>query len=311
MNKKPLFMEHDGAIDDLLAQLLILTMDQYELIGINVSPADCYIGPAMESTWKILKAFGKENIEIGRSDASGTNDFPAAWRAKTAIINGLPAILRLPEAPETWSAPEASDLLTRKLLESKHPVTILMTGPCTNLVKSLEQTPEIREKIETIIWMGGAFRTGGNVQTFEHNGSAEWNVYWDPESARRLLEMELPITCIPLDATDKVPVTMEFLKDLSRGNQTLASELAGQFWALTIDTIPGYHYTYFMWDILAASYLEIPEAFRVEEIKASVSTRPPNAGQTIENASGKNIKVALDIDKEAFYSYLLKQLSKT
>ena len=66
-----------------------------------------------------------------------------------------------------------------------------------------------------------------------------------------------------------------------------------------------------MWDILAASYLEIPEAFRVEEIKASVSTRPPNAGQTIENASGKNIKVAFDIDKEAFYSYLLKQLSKT
>jgi len=104
----------------------------------------------------------------------------------------------------------------------------------------------------------------------------------------------------------------EFLKDLSRGKQTLASELAGQFWALSIDTIPGYHhYNYFMWDILAASYLEIPEAFQVEEIKASVSTRSTNARQTLENASGNKIKVAFDIDKEAFYAFLLKQLAKS
>lgn len=104
---------------------------------------------------------------------------------------------------------------------------------------------------------------------------------------------------------------MELLKDPSRGKQTLASELAGQFWDITIDTIPWYHYIYFMWDILAASYLEIPEAFQVEEIKASVSTRSTNVRQTLENASGNKINVAFDIDKEAFYAFLPKQLAKS
>ena len=60
-DKKLVFMEHDGAIDDLLSQMLVHTMDDVELIGVNVTPADCFIEPAIESVYKLL-SYSKERI---------------------------------------------------------------------------------------------------------------------------------------------------------------------------------------------------------------------------------------------------------
>ena len=62
IDKELVFMEHDGAIDDILSQLLLMTMENKKLIGINVTPADCFLEPAVESTYKVLQFFNKENI---------------------------------------------------------------------------------------------------------------------------------------------------------------------------------------------------------------------------------------------------------
>jgi purine nucleosidase len=281
MENELVFMEHDGAIDDILSQLLLLTMENKEVIGINVTAADCFIEPALESTYKILQLFGKQNIEIGRSDYNGINAFPNEWRARPEIINALPMLINLPQSPNPYEYVEASEHLINKLISAAKEVSIIITGPCSNLVRAIKREPQIKKRIKEVIWMGGAFRTQGNVQTYQHNGTAEWNVYWDPESSKELLELNLPLTCIPLDVTNHVPVTKEFLSKLANQINFKFSNLAGQLWALTIDTIPSYYYTYFMWDILATSYLAIPREFTIEKVKAYVSGRPPNAGQTV------------------------------
>jgi purine nucleosidase len=310
MEKELVFMEHDGAIDDILSQLLLMTMENKKIIGINVTPADCFLEPAIESTYKILQFFSKENIEIGRSELNGINAFPSEWRAKPEIINALPALINFPEPPNPYEYKEASKLLIEKLIEADAKVSILMTGPCSNLVKAIKQQPILKEKIKKIIWMGGAFRTQGNVQTYQHNGTAEWNVYWDPKSSKELLEMNLPLVCIPLDVTNKVPVTKKFLSRLAKQSNFKLSNLAGQFWALTINTIPNYYYIYFMWDMLVTSYLAIPEEFTIETVRAYVSERPPNAGQTIIGEKGHEITIATDVNNEAFYKYVLKQFRR-
>lgn len=122
--------------------------------------------------------------------------------------------------------------------------------------------------------------------------------------------MNLPLTCIPLKVTNNVPVTKEFLSKLANQISFKFSNLAGQLWALTIDTIPSYYYTYFMWDILATSYLAIPEEFTIEKVKAYVSERPPNAGQTVIDANGFEIQIATDVNRSAFYNYILHQFKK-
>jgi purine nucleosidase len=310
MEKELVFMEHDGAIDDILSQLLLLTMENKQVIGINVTAADCFIEPALESTYKILQLFGKQNIEIGRSDYNGINAFPNEWRARPEIINALPMLINLQQSPDPYEYLEASQLLINKLISADKEVSIIVTGPCSNLVAAIKREPKIKDKIKAVIWMGGAFRTQGNVQTYQHNGTAEWNVYWDPKSSKELLELNLPLTCIPLDVTNHVPVTKEFLSKLADQINFKFSNLAGQLWALTIDTIPAYYYTYFMWDILATSYLAIPGEFTIEKVKAYVSDRPPNAGQTVIDANGFEIHIATDVNKSAFYNYILHQLKR-
>ncbi len=307
MEKKLVFIDHDGGIDDLLSQLLLLTMDDVELIGVNVTPADCFIEPAVESSYKILQLFKRTDIPIGRGDLHGVNAFPSDWRARPDVVNALPMFINLDDI-DTYALPNAVDLYIERLLAADKPVTILMTGPCSNLVGAMKKNPKIRAKIEQVVWMGGAFKTQGNVQTYQHNGSAEWNAFWDPQSSKELFALELPLVCIPLDVTNHVPVNKDFLSRLAFQSDKTLSNLAGQLWALTTDTIPGYEYTYFMWDVLATSFISISAHFTVEEVKATVSKHPPNAGQTLLTPDGYTLKIATDVNKENFYTYILKQL---
>ncbi|MBN8820594.1 MULTISPECIES: nucleoside hydrolase [unclassified Spirosoma] len=306
----PLLMDHDGAIDDLLSQLLVLTMPDVELIGVTVTPADCFIEPALESAYKLLQIMGKESVPLGRGDYYGINAFPNEWRARPEIINALPMLINLPKSPDPYGYLSAPDLIIDKLAVASGPVSILMTGPCSNLVLALEKAPDLKAKIGSIVWMAGAFRTSGNVQTFQHDGSAEWNVFWDPISSQKLVSYELPLTLIPLDVTNHVPVTKQFLSRLATQIDYKLSNLTGQLWALTLDTIPSYHYTYFMWDILATSYLAIPDYFTTETVKANVSTRPPNAGQTYLDDTGYELTIATDVKTADFYDYILGQFKQ-
>ena len=304
---RPLLMDHDGAIDDLLSQLLVLTMPDVDLIGITVTPADCYIEPALESTYKVLQLMSREQIPLGRGDYYGINAFPDAWRARPEIINALPMLINLPQPPNPYAYLSATELISNQLSTATENVTVLMTGPCSNLVLALEKSPELATKIKEVVWMAGAFRVPGNVQTYQHDGTAEWNVFWDPISSKKLFELGLPLTLIPLDVTNQVPVTKQFLSRLATQIDYKLSNLTGQLWALTIDTIPSYHYTYFMWDILATSYLAIPEQFTMERVKAHISNRPPNAGQTFIDSTGYEITIATNVNTAYFYDYLLAQ----
>jgi purine nucleosidase len=78
-------------------------------------------------------------------------------------------------------------------------------------------------------------------------------------------------------------------------------------WATTVDTIPSYHYTYYMWDILATSYLAIPQAFTTRTVKAKVSSRPPNEGQTYIDETGWEVQIVTGVNKDDFYEFILSQ----
>ncbi|MDW7692225.1 nucleoside hydrolase [Flammeovirgaceae bacterium SG7u.111] len=309
--KKLVFMDHDGGIDDLLSLLLLLTIDEIELIGVSITPADCYLEPGVESSYKLLQLMGKEkDVPLGRGEYHGVNAFPPAWRAQPEVVNFLPMLINLPPSPDPYGIPNAVDLMVEKIKNASQPVSVLMTGPCSNLVLALEKDPSIKENIAEVVWMGGAFEVGGNVQTFQHNGSAEWNVFWDPINAKKMLAYELPLVFIPLDVTNHVPVGKTFLSRLAKQAEYKLSDLTGQFWATTIDTIPSYHYTYYMWDILATSYLALKDKFEVAEAMVDISVRPPNEGQTLLTSSGYKAKYAFDVDQEAFYEYMLQQFKR-
>jgi purine nucleosidase len=160
--------------------------------------------------------------------------------------------------------------------------------------------------------MGGALKVEGNVRDYEHDGSAEWNAYWDPPAVYRLWQSEAPITLFPLDATNQVPVTINFLQQLARQRRYPLSDLAGQCWALTLGTIPAYEYVYHMWDTLTTGYLGAPQCLTFRHVRSEVIPAGPSAGRIREvTTGGRLIRVADQVDVEGFLSYVLRLLRRS
>ena len=310
-NRRSVFFDHDGSVDDLLSLLFLVSMEDIELAGVSITPADCYPEFAFETTWKLLQLTNRPDVEIGIGHFYGINAFPSAWRARPKILNALPELINFNMPDIMGAAPDAVDLMVKKISASAMPVTIMLTGPCSNLVNAIKKQPAILTNIEQVVWMAGAVDVPGNVVTYNHRGTAEWNVFWDPVSANELLHYNLNISIVPLDATNQVPVTFDFLKQLSGRKSSFFCNLACQFWATTVDTIPSYDYIYFMWDVLATSYLAIPEIFNTEKIELDIVSSGYDAGRTYRKEHcGQWINVVKNVNPEKFYSYVVNQLEK-
>jgi len=304
---RTVLFDHDGGVDDLLALMMLLSMPHINLTGIVVTPADCFLRPALSATTKILRLFNRTDIQLSAGDLHGVNPFPQSWRVHAYAMDALPI---LNESTVPLPVPvdiPGHEFLTRKILAAPEPVTILVTGPISNLAATLAAEPELAANIEEVVWMGGALNTSGNVRDFEHDGSAEWNAYWDPPAVHSLWQGNVPITLFPLDATDQVRVTTEFLHRLARQRKFPASDLAGQCWALTVGVIPAYEYTYHMWDTLTTGYLGAPQFITFRQAQTEAIPDGPSAGciQEVESG-GRPVKVADTVAVEDFQNYVLE-----
>jgi len=200
----PVLMDHDGGMpDDYLALALVLTMSNVKLLGVAVTPADSYLEAALNGTRKILGFFGN-NAPVAASAARGVHPFPAAWRKTSGEMDRLltgPSFA-IEKHPKAVAEP-ADQFLVSSLRSAAEPVTILATGPLSNIAAALDLAPEIESKIRELVWMGGALQVKGNVEQDDHDGTAEWNSYWDPPAVARVWRSKIPITLCPLDVTKK------------------------------------------------------------------------------------------------------------
>jgi purine nucleosidase len=177
-----------------------------------------------------------------------------------------------------------------------------VTGPFTTVAAALEADPSIETRIREIVWMGGALRVAGNVSPWlegGQDGSMEWNVYWDPPAAARIFASAIPITMCPLDITNRVEMTREFLMILARNRRHPFSDFAGQCYALVA------HQTYYFWDVLTTAYVERPDLFRVEREPVKVLPTGPSQGRTVPDPSGREVSVLADVDLDGFYDFVL------
>ena len=109
----------------------------------------------------------------------------------------------LPEPAFEASALSAPELMAKVLRESPEPVTIVATGPQTNVAALLLAHPELKCKIACISLMGGGIATGNWTP------AAEFNILVDPEAARIVFTSGVPITMAGLDVTEKALILPE------------------------------------------------------------------------------------------------------
>lgn len=156
MSKKLVLMDHDGAIDDFLALVLLMAMEKIHPLGIVVTPADCYIQAALNVTRKILDLLGRSDLPVAQSIVRGVNPFPPNYRQDCLIIDNFPIL----NERETIHAPLVEEagqqFMVRVLQEATEPVTLMVTGPLTTVATALTLAPEIESKIQEIVWSGRA-----------------------------------------------------------------------------------------------------------------------------------------------------------
>jgi purine nucleosidase len=305
MPDRPLvLMDHDGGVDDYLSTMLLLTYTHVELLGIVVTPADCYVNSAVGATRKILDLMGRADLTVAQSTVRGVHPFPRENRRDSVCIDHFPN-LNEQDAP---AAPLASvpgqHFLVDTLRAAARPVTLLVTGPLTNLAYALDTAPEIEARVERLLWMGGALNAPGNVRDSEHDGTAEWNVYWDAPSARRVWDSRIPIVLCPLDITNTVPLTSDFIRRLGRQRRFPISDLAGHCYALVS------HQPYYFWDVLTTAYLGLPEIFSVRTCETELVPGGLSQGQTRLKPGGRAITALATVDTRRFYEYMLAQWAR-
>lgn len=246
----------------------------------------------------------RSGIPVARSTVRGLNPFPRRFRRDSLTVAALPILNEGAAIRTRLVAQPGQDFLAHLLLEAPEPVTLLVTGPLTSLATALDAAPAIEEKIAEVVWMGGALDVAGNVDpSFEpaHDMSAEWNAYWDPHAVARVWQTGLRLVVCPLDLTNRVPVTREFLRELTAQRRFPLSDFAGQCYALVL------HGGYYFWDVLTTAYLGRSDLFSMSQRETIVVTEGRSQGRIEPAAGARTIHVLSDVDVEGFHAYLLRQ----
>ncbi|WP_144471314.1 nucleoside hydrolase [Bacillus pumilus] len=300
--KKLVYFNHDGGVDDLVSLFLLLQMEHLKVIGTSVIPADCYLEPALSASQKIIDRFSPYDIEVAASNSRGVNPFPKEWRMHAFYVDALPILNEKGTVDTNVSKLPAHLHLIETVKKAAEPVTLLFTGPLTDLARALEEDPSISNKIEKLVWMGGTFLEKGNVEEPEHDGTAEWNAFWDPYAVSTVFKERFPIDMVALESTNQVPLTLDVRQRWASLRSHIGIDFIGQCYAFCPPLI---HHetnsTYYLWDVLTTMTLASSSFTHSKEVNTIVYTDSPKQGRTEEHPDGKSIQVIDHVDRDAFF----------
>ena len=192
----PIVIDCDPGHDDAIAILLALASPEVELRGVTTVAGNQTLDKTTRNALKVMELAGRTDIPV----AAGA-DRPLVRELRTAAHVHGETGLDGPDLPEPTTKPvdaHAVDLLA-DLLEPG--VVLVPTGPLTNVAVLLESRPDVRKRLERIVWMGGAIAEG-NVTP-----AAEFNAFVDPEAAAVVFESGIEVTMIGLDVTHQALFT--------------------------------------------------------------------------------------------------------
>ncbi|MCI1859767.1 MAG: nucleoside hydrolase [Sporolactobacillus sp.] len=311
MHQQNIYFIHDADVDDLVSLFLLTQMDDVKLNGVGIIPADGYLEPGCAASRKIIDRFGSRPVEVARSDSRGAHPFPKEWRMRSFYVNALPILNEAGKVEAPLSPLPTYRHLIQQARRSDKPITLLCTGPLTDIARALEAAPDIEKQINQLIWMGGTLRPVGNVQEPEHDGSAEWNAFWDPEAVRRVWESSLSIRMVALESTNQVPLTIPIRNRWAQMRRHIGLDFIGQCYA---SVPPLVHFesnsTYYLWDVLATMTAGYPELVQTKEVRTKVHVAPPSQGKIEAAADGRPIELVYHVDTDTFWTTLTRLAAK-
>jgi len=224
MNK--VVWDMDPGIDDALALILALKSPEVRVVGITTVAGNAPVEMTSVNACRVLEYLGAANIPVARGAAHPLNrplEDALSYHGSDGLGNcGLPMPLTSLHPLKAW------DFLVRSVLDAPGEVTLVATGPLTNVASAFKLQPKLPELLARLVLMGGAYSLTpygkGNRTTF-----AEFNIWEDPEAAHMVFNSGVDIFAVGLDVTmdPSTCLSNQHLEQI-RDRNTKAVRLAAQ-----------------------------------------------------------------------------------
>lgn len=304
----PVILDCDPGHDDAIALILALASPELKVLAVTTSAGNQTPDKTLNNALRILTLLGRDDIPV----AAGA---PKPLARELIIADNVHGESGLdgPKLPDPAFAPQAMtgiELMARCLRESAEPVTLVPTGPLTNIALLLAAHPELKSKIARIVLMGGAAGAGNWTP------AAEFNIYVDPEAADMVFKSGIPITMCGLDVTHEAQVMDEDIERVRAITNPVAQCVAG-----LLDFFMIYHRDP-KWGFAGAplhdpctiAWLLAPELFHGIECRVDIETSGEHTvGMTVVDRYGltgklANALVLLGLDRPGFIDLLVTRL---
>jgi inosine-uridine nucleoside N-ribohydrolase len=306
--RRRIILDCDPGHDDAIAILLAAHAPQLKLEAITTVAGNQTLQKTSINALKVCSLAGIRDVPI----AAGM-DRPLVGQQRVAPeIHGESGLdgPSLPEPSLELAPIHAVDLLIDLLMSSAGDLTIVATGPLTNVATAIRREPRIVPKIKQIALMGGAIGLGNWTP------AAEFNIYVDPEAASIVFGCGCPITMVGLEVTHQAQATIEVrqrIRALANPVAQLVDELL-EFFAKTYLTVFGFPAPP-VHDPCAVACIMEPELLRSEPMRVDIELRGEfTRGRTVCDQYGMtgqavNAQVGLEIDARRFWDLLIETLA--
>lgn len=304
----PVVIDTDPGIDDAIALMLALSGPELDVRAVTTVGGNAGLDRTTANALRLLHLLGRDDVPVGAGA-----DHPLVRRDSLPAesIHGADGLggITLEPAPRGPDRRTAVELIRDVVEASAEPVTLIALGPLTNVAALLASAPATAARIGRVVMMGGGARTLGNMTP-----AAEFNVWYDPEAAARVLSSGVPVTMVGLDVTRRARTVPADWAGL-HGGGPIAQAVLGMvefytgFYRATSGTEAIAQH-----DALAVASVMRPELVTTRRLHvdvecAGVLTR----GMTVVDVDGvgpgePRTDVALEVDTAAFTSFLVERV---
>jgi pyrimidine-specific ribonucleoside hydrolase len=306
MTPTPIIIDCDPGHDDALALMLAVASPEVDLVAVTTVSGNQTLPKTTANALRVLELLGRSDIPV----AAGADRPLVREQHVAAEVHGESG-LDGPNLPPPAGAPVASnavDFLADQIRAVDGRLTLVPTGPLTNVALLLAEHPDARP--ERVVLMGGSIGEGNTTP------AAEFNIWADPEAARRVFASGLDVTMIGLDVTHRALIRDDHRERLR------AAGTVGRVTAELLDFYGAFHRHRYpdldgapMHDPVCVAHVALPGLVEVRDAYVEVDCGweqgrgRTNADWRGRAASGpSNAKVGVDIDGDAFAELIVDRV---
>ena len=306
MQKEKIILDCDPGHDDAVAIMLAAINPKIELLGITVVAGNQKLEKTVNNALKVCN-----HLNLNVPVYSGMSRPMIREQLIADDIHGETGLdgPKFEELKIKAENKHAVNFIIDTLMNSDEKITLVPTGPLTNIGMAIRFEPKIIEKINRIVLMGGSYQLGNMTP------AAEFNILADPDAAHIVFSSGVKIVMMGLDLTRQASATKEVvekIKSLNNKASKLFVDLM-EFFAASQKNVFGWSAPP-VHDPTTIAYIIDPECIEVKPMFCEIELWSERSyGRTLCDYFGilkkePNVDVAVKLDFDRFWNLIYENL---